>query len=677
MRLAKIGFAAALMVASALGLAQAQEFSEPPADARVWVLRSTTSEHGREWRWRDADGAYRTRIASSLRGMNTNTEQRLVLDAAGLPVEMQLEGMTPRGPASESLSRTDGRAAWRSVADSGESANLGAYYLPLGGSLDAYAALTRALMADDDHTLDILPSGRARLERLAERRVTANGRTQTVVAWAIVGLSWTPRVVWFDEGNEIFATGDWLTTVQEGWESVVPELNAAQNEALAARAATLAAQTGTRPSAVLFQNVRIFDSERGRFQNGRSVLVENGRISAVGSARSVRAPAGAQVISGEGRTLLPGLWDAHMHISEDAYGPLLLANGITSVRDIGNDAAQLEERRRRIEAGTLLGPNIYASLLIDGPGPRAAQSAPLVTTADEAVALVRSAHERGYIGIKLYGSLNPALVAPIGAETERLGMRLSGHVPAGMRPSQAIADGYDELTHFYFTLMEGMPDHVVAESNGSMRFLGPAEFGAGLDYRNGVLADLLDTMAERGIASDPTFQIMDRMLLGVPGQLPAPYRDYEGALPAQMERGLRGGGFRLPEGVTREHAERSATNMLRMIPEMHRRGIVILAGTDGTGGIELVGELEAYVRAGLTPAQALQTATIAPARVVGRESETGSITVGKAADLFLVEGDPSRDLAHLRQVEWVMKGDRLIEAQPLREALGLGRARRH
>lgn len=658
--------------------AQTPTLAEPPATARAYVFRSATSEHGREWQWRAPDGTIWSRQETSLRGSTTSADQQLVLDAQGLPTRVIVRGTSSgRGDLGETFTRSNGRASWATQSDRGEATNAG-FYLPLASSLATTEALTRALLAAPNNTLDVLPAGRARLERLTELTVRSAAGEQTITAYGIVGLSWSPQVVWLDANNELFATGSWISYVREGWQSSGAEIAAAQTAALAQRSAQLAARVGERLAAPLvFRNVRIFDSEAGVFRQGQTVVVENGRISAVGPSGGVRAPRGARVIRGAGRTLLPGLWDSHMHISDDVYGPLLLMNGITSVRDIGNDAAQFEDRRRRIAEGALLGPQIFASMLIDGPGDRAAQAAPLVTTAEEAIALTQRAHERGYIGIKLYGSLDPALVPIFGAETERLGMQLSGHVPRTMRPSQAIAGGYDELTHYYFTLMEGMPDSVVNESNGRMRFLGPAEFGRDIDYNDGPVARLLDDMARRGIRADPTIGLIDRMLLAQPGELQYPFRQYAGRLPAQVERGLRAGGAQLPPGVTREHAEASAANMLRLIAEMHRRGIVFVAGTDGTGGMELVGELEAYVRAGLTPAQALQTATIVPARVVRNDGETGSIAVGKMADLFLVEGNPERDLSVLRQVEWVVQRDRLFEAQQLREAVGIGRARRN
>lgn len=648
----------------------------PPDSAPAWVIVSAAGEHGREWRWTDADGVHWSRSTSSLRGFSSDTDQALTLDPQGRPLRLVVRGETPQGVADEVFERVNGRAVWASTVDRGEAPDGGTFYLPFNGSLDAFTALARALIASPTRSLDLLPSGRARIDQLTQRAVRSTGGERLITAWVITGLAWYPSVVWLDQDNNFFASVDYLAYVPVGWQGVETELTRAQNEALAQRATALAARIGRRPRGpVMFEDVRLYDADAGVFRDHMSVLVEDGRIVEVASAALLRAPRESEVILGAGRTLIPGLWDSHMHFSDDTTGPLLLANGITSIRDPGNDPTELEARIQRIAAGQLLGPRIFPSLLIDGPGPRAAQSARLASNVNEALEHVRYAASHGYVGVKLYGSISPSLVAPLAAEAHRLGLRVGGHLPAGMRPHEAIEAGYDELTHFYFTLMEAMPDAVVAESNGMMRLFGPAQYGADLDYRMPPMGPLLDDMAERGIVADPTINLIERLLLPAPGELPATYAAYEGAMPGQIERGLRAGALQAPEGLTRERIQASANHMVDAIAEMRRRGVTVIAGTDGFG-LELVRELELYVQSGLTPAEALATATIAPARVINRDTELGSIAVGKYADLVLIDGDPERDIGALRNVDWVMANGRLMEARRLREALGMGAPRR-
>jgi imidazolonepropionase-like amidohydrolase len=153
------------------------------------------------------------------------------------------------------------------------------------------------------------------------------------------------------------------------------------------------------------------------------------------------------------------------------------------------------------------------------------------------------------------------------------------------------------------------------------------------------------------------------------GDLSPAYAPFVGTLPPTVERGFRAGGFAVPKDLTRADYRASWAKMVQLLARMRAAGVPIVAGTDGSG-IELVRELEIYQEAGFTPAEALATATIAPARLVGAEKTTGSIAVGKSSDLFLVEGDPSMRLGDLRQTRLVMMGDKLLDADALRTAAG-------
>lgn len=674
--LRRLAVASLFCVAGACASAPEAALQDPPGDARTWVVFSSAGQHGVERVWTDAEGRRWARLTFELRGFANDVDQALTLDEQGRPIRVDIRGTTPQGDAAESFEVSGGVARWRSPVDAGEASSANGFYLPFGGAADSLTVLARALIAAPDNTLAILPSGRAHIERLADEVVRNEaGEEKRVTAWAITGLAWYPIVLWLDDANEFFASFSFINYAPPGWEGIAPQLEEAQAEALAQRSVALAQRLGRRPNTpVAFQSVRMFDAESGRFLSDMNVIVSNGRITAVGPADEVVIPAGAEVISGEGRTLLPGLWDSHMHMIDDTEGPLLLANGVTSIRDPANIAADLERRIHRIERREMLGPRVLPLLLIDGPGPRAAQAAQLASNEAEALEHVRYAHEHGYIGVKIYGSLDPALVAPIAQEAHRLGLRVSGHIPAGMRPSEALTAGYDEFNHFYFTLMEAMPDEVVAESNGLMRIFGPAQYGADIDLDAPPMAPLISQMVDRGIVADPTINLVGRLLLPEPGQLPAAYASWEGALPPQVERGLRAGALAAPGGLTQDRIRQSSERMIAAIAELRNHGVTIVAGTDGLG-LELVNELELYVQSGLSPAEALQTATIVPARVFGLEGQTGSIAAGKLAELVLIEGNPETDMNALRHVEWVMRDGMLLNAAELRASLGLGSPR--
>ena len=186
-------------------------------------------------------------------------------------------------------------------------------------------------------------------------------------------------------------------------------------------------------------------------------------IKQVGPTTDVTVPAGAQVIDGKGKTLVPGLWDAHMHFPSDASGPMLLSLGITSCRDPGNINVLTLARAERRAHDLLLTPHVYPSVLIDGKGPNSAQAASVATSQEEALAIVRKAKADGFVAIKMYGTFNPSWVPKTTAEAHRLGLHVHGHLPAGVRPMQAINDGYDEITHINFVIMQAMPDDVVQQ----------------------------------------------------------------------------------------------------------------------------------------------------------------------------------------------------------------------
>jgi imidazolonepropionase-like amidohydrolase len=313
--------------------------------------------------------------------------------------------------------------------------------------------------------------------------------------------------------------------------------------------------------------------------------------------------------------------------------------------------------------------------MIDVPGPLQAQVAVLVESAEEAVAAVRHAAEQGVSGLKFYSSTPPEWLAPTITEAKRLGMHVHGHVPATLRPMDAVVAGLEEITHINMVIMEAMPEEVVDGSNTVLRIEGPGRYAKDVDLTAEPMASLIQALAARRIVVDPTLTVFEATYTLDPGELPPAYVPFSGTMPTALERDLRLGGDQVPEDLTRADYRESFATLVALVGALHQAGVPIVAGTDGLG-LRLVRELELYVQAGLTPAEALQTATIAPARVMGVDTETGSIAVGKEADLVLVEGDPSEDLGDLRHTRWVMSDGVLMNADELREAAGFaGRPR--
>ncbi|HYE28233.1 MAG TPA: amidohydrolase family protein [Allosphingosinicella sp.] len=667
----------ALSAAASWAQTPVADLARPPADARRYVIMSTAGKHGDASLWTAPDGTRMGRASLVLRGQVWEVDEASRYGPDGMLAHYELRGTSPQGDVGETFKVAGGKAIWKSPIDGGSAAYAApAFYLAAGPAVGNFNDVLERLIAAPDHSLALLPGGRARLEALTSATVGTGAARKKVVAYALTGISNTPIPIWATEDGKFFASVGFLSTIPVGYEDDQPLLEKAQDEALAARSPALARRLVTVPAGpVAFTHVRAF-LDGSRFAEDQTVIVDKGAIVAVGPAASVRVPAGAQLIDGRGKTLVPGLWDAHMHFLDDSSGPMLLSLGITSARDPGNVTALTLARRERWAKGDLLSPRIYASTLIDGKGPNTAQVAEVATSQEEAIAAVRRAKANGMTGVKFYGTFNRAWLPAAAAEAHKLGLHVHGHVPAGMRTLQAIEAGYDEVTHIYFIMMQAMPDAVVAVSNGIQRFQGPGRYAKDVDLNAEPMRTLIAEMARRKTVADPTLVVAESLFVPEPGDLSPAYAPFLGTLPPATERSFRQGGFAVPAGLTRSDWRASYRKLAALVGAMHKAGVPVVAGTDGSG-MELIRELELYVEdAGFTPAEALAAATIVPARLVKADARTGSIAVGKAADLVLVEGDPSKRIGDLRHTRVVMMDGKLMDADALRAAGGFaGRPR--
>lgn len=655
------------------GLAQTpvEQLAKPPANATHYVIQSTGTKHGDAWLWTTPDGKRMARESWVLRGQVFEFDSSGRAGADGMPASLEIRGFSPSGDAAETFTVANGRASWKSPVDAGGAPYAKpAFYSTQGGPIDNTAWFVERLLASPDHTMKLLPGGEARASKLTTLSVGSGASRQDVTAWSITGISTQPIPVWADARGRFFGFVFFLSWLPEQYAGEHSRLNEAQTAALATQApALLKSLVKTPAGAVAFTNVQLFDADARSFVTGQTVVVDKGRIASVGPAASVKVPAGAQVIDGRGKTLVPGLWDCHMHVASDFTGVQELSMGVTSVRDPGNDDSLTIDRRKRVEAGQLLMPHVYASSLIDGKGPNTAQVANVATSEAEAVALVDKAKANGFIGVKFYGTLDPRWLPAAAGEAHKQGLHVHGHIPQGIRPLDAVNAGYDEITHINWIVMQAMPDSVIQVSNGIARFEGPGRYARDTNLDGEAIQGLLKAMAAKGIYSDPTMVAFEGLYVPENGDLGDAYAPFVGTLPPTTERGFRTGGFAVPKDLTRADYRKSWAKMVELLGRMHEAGIPIVAGTDGAG-IELVHELEIYVTAGFTPAEALAAATIVPAKLVGQDSKTGSIKVGKAADLVLVEGDPSKRIGDLRQTRVVMLDGKLLDADALRTAAG-------
>jgi imidazolonepropionase-like amidohydrolase len=666
-----VSFWFVMAVATALAQVPQAELLKPPANARHFVIQSTGGKHGDSWSWVAADGTRMGRESMNLRGQVFELDSSGTAGSDGLPSAMTIRGVTPQGDAAETFTISSGTAGWKSPVDAGSASySSPAFYVSQGGPIDTTAWFLEALLARPDKSLDLLPGGKAHAARLADLGVGAGAARQTITLWSVTGIGTSPLPIWADANSKFFALAVGLAWLPEAYAGEQQNIEEAQARAMAAQAPGLVKALVTVPAGpVAFTGVRLFDADAIRFLADQTVVVANGAIAAVGARASVEVPANARVIDGRGKTLIPGMWDCHMHVGDDFSGLQELSMGVTSVRDPGNDDLRTIDRRSRIAAGELLSPHVYPSSLIDGKGPYTAQVANVATSEAEAIALVDKAKANGFTGVKFYGTFDAAWLPASIREAHKLGLHVHGHIPAGIRPMDAINAGYDEITHINWVMMQAMPDSVIPVSNGIMRFEGPGRYAKDVNLEGPAIKTIVGAMTSRHVYSDPTMVAFESLYVPENGDLSPSYAPFVGTMPPTTERGFRSGGFAVPKGLSRADYRASWAKMVDLLGLMHKAGVPIVAGTDGAG-IEIVHELEIYLQAGLSPAEALAAATIVPARLVGQDQKTGSVKVGKAADLALVEGDPSTHIADLRQTRVVMLDGKLLDADALRSAAG-------
>lgn len=606
------------------------------------------------------------------RGRGPKIRSRVRLDAEGFPVSVETEGNDYlKAPVSESLRLADGVARWKNTAEAGEKRLASkAFYVGLYSVPEETAMLARALLKSPTKRLPLLPEGEASIASAVEIQMRNGAATQTVFSYEISGLGYTPTTVWLDGGGNFFASvSSWMSIIREGWEVGAPLLLRMQNDHEAERTKRLARSlTRTPAKALVINGANLFDSETGKTIPDTTVVVEGNRIKAVGQGLKIKMPAGTEVIDARGKTLMPGLWDMHVHLGPDD-GLMHLAAGVTTVRDLANDNDTLLALKARFEAGEELGPRVIMTGFMDGRGPYAGPTKVFVDTEDEARAAVEKYARLGYTGIKIYSSIKPELAPAVIRLAHAKGLRVSGHVPAFMTAEQFVRAGADELQHINFVFLNFLFDDV-KDTRTPARFTSVADRAAAVDLGSESVRSFVALLKEKKTVVDPTVSIFEGMFTDRPGKVAAGFAAVADRLPPQVRRGLLAGGLPVPEGKDERYRE-SARALLRMIKLLHDSGVTIVAGTDSTPGFALHRELELYAEAGIPAPEVLRIATLGAARVMKRDAELGSIAPGKLADLILVDGDPAARIGDIRRVSLVVKDGKLYEPAALYRSIGV------
>jgi hypothetical protein len=400
-----------------------------------------------------------------------------------------------------------------------------------------------------------------------------------------------------------------------------------------------------------------------------SVLVTGNHIQSVAKEGTTSFPSNAQVIDGRGSTLLPGLWDMHTHFQNSDDGMMHLASGVTTARDMGNYTRRIMEMRHDFEQGTRIGPRLWLAGLMDGASSIPSDAEIRVGSEKEALDAVEWFHRLGFVQTKIYGQIKPEWVPGIVRRSHELGMRVSGHVPAFMTASQAVAEGFDELNHTHYLLLNFMPD--VTDTVGPARYMAPAERAADLDLNSRAVSDFIALLKDRKVVIDPTLGISETRYTARRGHVDPGLAPVFDRLPLRWKRNALTGGVPTPPEKERRY-QSSFQAFLKMAGLLYRAGVPLVVGSDSWPGIGFDRELELHVDAGIPAQQVLQDATINAARLMGEDALLGSVRAAKLADLVLVEGDPVADIGNMRRVKIVMKDGVVYSAAELNRAVGMG-----
>jgi imidazolonepropionase-like amidohydrolase len=425
-------------------------------------------------------------------------------------------------------------------------------------------------------------------------------------------------------------------------------------------------------------HVTVIDATGSASQNDMTVLISANRIAHIAPSSRTAIPEGSKVVDGTGKFLIPGLWDMHVHwfaipsVDTKNYLPLFTANGITGVRQMSGEPT-LFAWRKEIEDGTLRGPRMNIGVIVDGPNPsgRFEATTPriIVHNESEAREAVRKLKREGYDFIKVYTHLSRESYYAIVDECKKLDIPFGGHVPDAVTPWEASDAGQHSIEHLenipqYCSSLPGTTRQERAQQKSTPSAYDPQKCGALFkQFRKNqtwqvptlVTEHMQISVADPKAMDNSKIQYMPTTIVSLMW-IPAA-KDEANDTPADIAR-----------------MRAMFDNRLKIVGAMQIVGVGILAGTDvpvpfSVPGFSLHEELAYLVEAGLTPLQAIQTATLNPARFMGRERDMGTVEVGKIADLVLLDENPLKDIHNTRKIDAVIQNGKLIAKSELEKIL--------
>lgn len=453
-----------------------------------------------------------------------------------------------------------------------------------------------------------------------------------------------------------------------------------------AKAAAATPAPADEPTPLVLTHVTLIDMTSDGAKPDMTVIISGNRVLRVGKSNSTPIPKDSQVVDANGRFMIPGLWDMHVHWYEQDYLGLFIANGVTGMR-IMSGAPQHYEWRKEIEAGRLLGPRMMiASQIVDGPKPFWPNSIS-VKDAAEARQAVDQIKQQGADFVKVYSFLPRDAYMAVADESKKQGIPFEGHVPLSITAEEASRAGQKSIEHMTGILeaCSSKRDEILSASQADLAedeaaqkptFWGPHVEALRQTQLNTYSPDRANTLfaefKNNGTWQCPTLTLLHS--LGY-GDDPALARDprlrfMPPSVKATWDPGKAYGETAAEFTFAKEEFETER----QIVSVMQQSGVGILAGTDTLNsfifpGFSLHDELGYLAQAGLTPMEALQAATLNPARFMGREKDLGTIEAGKLADMVLLYANPLDDIANTKKIWAVIYNGKLYPREALDQML--------
>jgi len=425
---------------------------------------------------------------------------------------------------------------------------------------------------------------------------------------------------------------------------------------------------------IVIKNVAIVDVKAGKVKFNKTVIVEGNRITSIRDKGNI--PQNAIVIDGKGKYLIPGLWDMHAHtLTNHRYEyafPLLLANGVTGVREMGSNlvVAEVNQIIQDISKEKILGPRFgaFTCQIVDGAGTQLGNVATEIKTPDDARRLVQIYKQTGVNFIKPYNLLSREVYNAIVDEAKKQKIPVEGHVPFSMSAIEVSDVGQLVIEHNFGVLVccSNNEEELSKELQAKKVPWIQVEGKAAITFDSIKARQLCERFARNGTWSCPTLSF--QKLYPLDGSdTTTGLTEY---IPKSQLISWRTGYERFQSNSLLEYRKIRYDMLRKLVLEMHHAGVGILAGTDlgafyAFPGFSLHNELEELVKVGLSPADALQIATLNAARFLGREKELGTVEKGKIADLVLLDANPLNDIRNTKKVFAVIVNGKLLQRADL------------